>query len=69
MKIKSATIPPRQSFLDMGRVEATFEDGSTAVVLEFYPDEVSYSPQEFIGKTREEVRAMHRAKDRAYFLS
>ncbi|ADY27431.1 hypothetical protein Deipr_2306 (plasmid) [Deinococcus proteolyticus MRP] len=53
----------------MGRVEATFEDGSTAVVLEFYPDEVSYSPQEFIGKTREEVRAMHRAKDRAYFLS
>lgn len=69
MKIKSATIPPRQSFLDLGRVEATFEDGSTAVVLEYYPDEVSYSPHEFVGKTRDEVLDMHRAKDRAYFLS
>ena len=50
-------------------VTATFEDGTEDVVLRYYPDEVSYTTNEFIGKTSQEVADMHHRKDVAYLQS
>ena len=48
------------------RVSATFDDGTKAVLFEYYPDEVSFKADEFVGLTEDEARQLFGRKDRAY---
>jgi hypothetical protein len=38
-------------------------------VVEYYPDEIQFSPEEVIGKTEAEARQLKLKKDREYLLS
>jgi hypothetical protein len=71
MKITHAEITPLpKSFLDpMPEVIATFEDGHRKSLFWFYPDEISFSPSEFIGLTEEDARSLYHKKDIAYLQS
>ena len=71
-RIVSVVIGPYpKSFLDfvMPKVTATFEDGTVEVLFAFYPDELSFSQQEFVGLTREEAGQLRHQKDVAYLRS
>lgn len=48
------------------RVSVTFDDGTEAVLFEYYPDEVTFSENEFIGLTADEARGLFGRKDRQY---
>ena len=75
MKITEAEITPMPRpmpegmFDPMPQVIATFEDGSTETLFSFYPDEISFRAEEFIGLTREEAHALRHGKDVAYLRS
>ena len=70
-RIVSAKIGPMpKGFLDpMPDVTATFDDGTTAVLFSFYPDEISFQPSEFIGLTEAQGHRLKFEKDRAYLRS
>lgn len=75
MKITSAIITamprpmPQGMFDNMPQVIATFQDGSTKTLFEYYPDELSFHPSEFAGLTEAEGRALKQRKDRKYLQS
>ena len=75
MKITNAIITkmprpmPEGMFDPMPEVIATFEDGSTKNLFSFYPDEVSFTPSDFIGLTEEEAHTLFQRKDTAYLRS
>jgi hypothetical protein len=75
MKIKSVIITdmprpmPLGMFDPMPEVIATFEDGSTKALFTFYPDEVSFRPDEFIGLTEEDAHSLFQQKDTSYLRS
>lgn len=60
---------PEDEALFKATVTATFEDGTTERVLSFYEDELAFTPEEFVGLTREEVRELFIRKDIAYLQS
>ncbi len=60
---------PRSIFDPMPEVKATFDDGETRVLFSYYPDEISFTPREFIGLTRGEAMALRHKKDVAYLQS
>ncbi len=70
-KILSATISamPKSLFDPMPRVTAAFDDGTEKFLFEYYPDEISFSPEEFVGLTYNEARNRKFVKDRAYVQS
>lgn len=39
------------------------------MLFEFYPDEISFAPEEFVGLTLEEARQLKFKKDKAYLQS
>lgn len=53
----------------MPRVIATFEDGTTKELFEYYPDEISFTEKEFIGLTEDEARHLKFVKDKNYLQS
>lgn len=53
----------------MPTVTAEFDDGSIKVLFEYYPDEVYFSSEEFVGLTEKEAHALRRKKDRDYISS
>ena len=67
-KIVSATIGPMPvNLLDpMPEVTATFDDGSVKVLFDYYPDEISFTPGDFVGLTEIEGRLLKGKRDRAY---
>ena len=61
---------PKSMFDDMPKVMGKFEgEEEFTHILTFYPDEISFSEEEFIGLTMAEARALHGKKDRAYLTS
>jgi len=60
---------PKSLFDEMPKVKATFDDGATKELFWFYPDEISFTEAEFIGKTDEEARALRHKKDVDYLRS
>lgn len=74
-KIVSATISamprpmPHGMFDPMPRVTVTYEDGSTEMLFEFYPDEVMFTAREFVGLTRSEALGLFHKKDVSYLQS
>ena len=68
MKIVSADVGkmPVKMTDPMPEVSAVLEDGSKTVLFKYYPDELTFLPEEFIGLTVEEGKELKRAKDVAY---
>jgi len=71
MKISSARITPLpRSFSDpMPTVYVTLEGGEEQELFDYYPDEISFSPAEFVGLTLEQARNLKYKKDRAYLAA
>jgi hypothetical protein len=63
------TAMPKQILDPMPEVWATLEDGSEVRVFDYYPDEISFSPSEFVGLTLAEARQLKFRKDVAYLRS
>jgi hypothetical protein len=53
----------------MPKVTATFDDGRQKVLFSYYPDEISFTPQEFVGLTEDEARQLFGRKDRVFLKS
>ena len=53
----------------MPQVFVTLEDGKEEFLFEYYPDEISFSPREFIGLTIDEARHLKFKKDKQYLQS
>lgn len=71
MKIVKARITeqPKDIFDPMPEVWATFEDGTEKLIFWYYPDEIFFSSEEFIGLTEEEAVSLKQQKDVIYLRS
>jgi len=71
MKIVSATITgmPQTIVQPMPVVTTTFDNGETRKLFAYYPDEISFTADEFIGLTLSEARALKVRKDKAWLQS
>lgn len=47
----------------MPQVKVQFDDGSEKVLFEFFPDELSFTEDEFIGLTEEQAHELRMKKD------
>ena len=50
----------------MPEVKVTYEDGKEEVLFDFYPDEMSFTEEEFIGLTRKEAKRLKFKKDKQF---
>lgn len=71
MKITSARITamPKDFFDPMPQVFVTLENGKEEFLFEYYPDEISFSPNEFVGLTMDEARHLKFQKDKNFLQS
>lgn len=71
MKIVSSRITeqPKSLFDPMPEVWVTYENGVEEFLFDYYPDEISFSPEEFIGKTKEECITLKFQKDKRFLQS
>lgn len=71
MKIISARITamPQGWFDPMPQVWVTTEDGVEQLLFEYYPDEISFNKEEFIGLTIDEAKHLKFNKDKEYLQS
>ena len=71
MKIISATITamPKCFFDPMPQVYVTLDDGNKVFLFDYYPDEISFTPNEFVGLTMDEARHLKFNKDKQYLQS
>ncbi len=71
MKIIKARITemPNGWFDPMPKVYVTLENGEEEFLFEYYPDEISFTPGEFVGLTVKESHALKRKKDLNYLKS
>ncbi len=71
MKIIKARITemPKELFAPMPKVYVTLENGEQEFLFEYYPDEISFTQEEFIGLTVKEAHALKTKKDLEYLKS
>lgn len=71
LKIVKAEITqmPKSFFDPMPQVQVELEDGSKETLFEYYPDELSFTPQEFLGLTVAQGKHLKFKKDKAYLQS
>jgi hypothetical protein len=71
LKIVKARITAQpQSMSDpLPEVWITLEDGRDEKLFHYYPDEISFQPEEFVGLTPSEGRALKLKKDRDFLTS
>ena len=71
MKVISCRITeqPKGFFDPMPKVYVTLENGEEQFLFDYYPDEISFRPDEFVGLTIEECRHLKFVKDRKYLTS
>ena len=50
-------------------VHAIFEDGSQSTLFDYFPDELSFTEEEFIGLTEKEAMDLFHKKDKEYLRS
>ena len=60
---------PKSLFDPMPKVIVTMDNGATHDLFEYYPDEISFTPSEFIGLTLDEARNLKRQKELKYLQS
>lgn len=67
-KIISAIITamPKAIFDPMPQVIVKFDDKSEKTLFKYYPDEISFTPEEFIGLTEAEAHTLKVNKDKRY---
>ncbi len=53
----------------MPQAKVQFNDGSEKVLFEFYPDELSFTEDEFIGLTEEQAHELRMKKDIEFLQS
>jgi hypothetical protein len=65
------TAMPKEMFDPMPMVMVKYEDDPTTeyVLFEYYPDEIRFSAEEFIGLTDDQARSLKFTKDREYLRS
>jgi len=63
------TAMPKSIFDDMPKIYVTTEDNTEHFLFQYYPDEISFTPNEFIGLTLEEGKDLKRKKDLKYIQS
>lgn len=70
-KITSAYITdlPKRLGDPLPQVWATFDDGEEQMLIEYYPDEVSFSAPDFIGLTADEARLLKFGRNRTFLRS
>lgn len=71
MKITAARITASGigSKIDCGIAIVTLEDGSTRKLFSYYPDEISFTEDEFVGLTVLQALELRHRKDVAYLQS
>lgn len=71
MKVVSARITkmPDELFDPMPQVYVTMENGKEQFLFDYYPDEISFTPNEFVGLTIEECRHLKFQKDRRFLTT
>lgn len=63
------TEQPKSLFDPMPQVFVKLENGKEEFLFEYYPDEISFTPSEFIGLTLDECRHLKFIKDKNYLTS
>lgn len=65
LRITGARVTPLPKSLGdpLPEVWVTLEGGQEEKLFEYYPDEISFDPQEFVGLTVSEARELKRKKD------
>jgi len=62
--------PMPEGMLDpMPQVQVQFDDGSEKILFEFYPDELSFTEDEFIGLTEDQAHELRMKKDLEFLQS
>ena len=51
------------------KLVAIYDDESSEVIFEYYNDEMTFDPREFIGLTKDEALDLYHRKDIAYLRS
>jgi len=69
MQIKSVVFQPSEQRYGNMEAVATMDNGETKFVFAWFDDELSFRPEELIGKTIEEARDVRQEKDIAYLRS
>ncbi len=73
--IKKCTISPYPRPMPIGmidpmpKVKVQFDDGSEKTLFEFYPDELSFTEDEFIGLTEKQAYKLRMKKDIEFIQS
>ncbi len=60
------TEQPKSIFDPMPEVWVTMEDKTEQCLFSYYPDEISFTPNEFIGLTKEEAIHLKFKKDKQF---
>lgn len=60
---------PEGMFDPMPMVKVQFDNGEEKTLFEFYPDEISFSENEFVGLTEEAALRLRFEKDKKYIQS
>ena len=60
---------PKSIFDPMPQVFGILEDGAEILLFSYYPDEISFSEQEFIGLSVSEARYLKFKKDKLFLQS
>lgn len=63
------TEQPKSFFDPMPQVYVTLETGSEEFLFEYYPDEISFTPDEFVGLTVEECKHLKFKKDKQFLTT
>ena len=71
MKVIASRITeqPKSLFDPMPKVFVKLENGKEEFLFEYYPDEISFTPSEFVGLTIEECRHLKFKKDKNYLTT
>ena len=71
MKIIKASITaqPKGLFDEMPKIFVTTEDNKEQFLFEYYPDEITFTENEFVGLTIDEAKYLKFEKDKLFLQS
>jgi hypothetical protein len=69
MGIKECTIERNTEFGAVNKVNVVYEDGSTEELFSYFPDELSFEEEEFIGRTKQQAMDLFHKRDVEYLQS
>lgn len=69
VKCRITEQPTNFNLLLLPKVIVTLDNNTEQCVFDYYPDEISFTPNEFIGLTLDECRHLKFKKDKHYLLS